>query len=252
MIDLHAHILWNMDDGASSLETTVQMCRSAAENGIQIVAATPHMTDLRMVDDFLYIRNQKITELSRILRSEEIPLRVCGGAEVFLNELVFESEELSELTVNRSRYLLCEYSLQPFDPDRAFLFAEEILEQELVPIIAHPERYPTFHRYHDLVPTLHRMGARFQVNAESLMGLLGMDVCLFATEMLTNGYADVIATDAHGVKYRSNRFREMQAHFPAELTPALVQHVTETIPLYILKNEPLPKNPLFKEFTDRS
>ncbi|MGN0572012.1 MAG: tyrosine-protein phosphatase [Candidatus Fimenecus sp.] len=249
MIDLHCHILWNMDDGASSMEKTVQMCQTAVKNKIQIIAATPHMTDLRTVDDFLYIRNQKLTELNRFLRAENLPLQVCGGAEVFLNELVFETENLEELTLNRSRYLLCEYSLQPFNPDKAILLAEEILERGLVPIIAHPERYPTFHKYPDMVLELHRLGARFQVNGDSLTGKLGEAVCNFGTEMLMHGLADCIATDAHGVTHRKNDFCAMQSMFPAGVTTEIVRYTTETVPLCVLKNEPLPRNPSLQSRT---
>lgn len=246
MIDLHCHLLWDMDDGASSMEKTVQMCQTAVENEIPVIAATPHMTDLRTLDDFLYIRNQKLTELNRFLRAENYPLQVCGGAEVFLNELVFEAEDIEELTLNRSRYLLCEYSLRPFDPDKALLFAEEIIERGLVPIIAHPERYPTFHECPDIVPELHEMGARFQVNADSLTGRLGPAVCDFAADLLTNGFADVIATDAHGVTHRKNDYKEMRTMFPSALTPELLRRVTKTVPLCILQNAPLPPNPLLQ------
>lgn len=245
MIDLHCHLLWNMDDGASSMEKTLQMCRTAVENAIQIIAATPHMTDLHTVDDFLCIRNQKLTELSRVLRAENLPVQVCGGAEVYLNEWIFEADnELEELTLNRSRYLLCEYSLRPFDPQKAILFAEEITERGLTPLIAHPERYPTFHEYPEIVPELHRLGARFQVNADSLTGRIGENVQSFATAMFLNGYADVLATDAHGVNHRKNDFRVMQTMFPAAVTPQLIRYATQTVPLCILKNKPLPRNPL--------
>ncbi len=246
MFDLHCHLLWDIDDGASSMEKTVQMCETAVKNGIPVIAATPHMTDLRTVDDFLYERNRKLTELNRFLRTQNMPLQVCGGAEVYLNELIFESEELEDLTLNRSRYLLCEYSLRPFSPDRAFLFAEEILERSLVPIIAHPERYPTFHEYPDLVPELHRLGARFQINADSLTGHLGEEVREFATELLESGLADIIATDAHGVNHRNNDFEAAKAFFPSSLTPSLLHFATETAPLCILKNKPLPHNPLLR------
>lgn len=245
MIDLHCHLLWNMDDGASSMEKTMQMCQTAAENAIQIIAATPHMTDLRTVDDFLCIRNQKLTELSRVLRAENLPVQVCGGAEVYLNDWIFEVDnELEELTLNRSRYLLCEYSLRPFDPQKAILFAEEITERGLTPLIAHPERYPTFHEYPEIVPELHRLGARFQVNADSLTGRIGENVQSFATAMFLNGYADVLATDAHGVNHRKNDFRVMQTMFPAAVTPQLIRYATQTVPLCILKNKPLPRNPM--------
>lgn len=247
MFDLHCHLLWDMDDGASSMEKTVQMCETAVKNGVPLIAATPHMTDLRTIDDFLYERNRKLTELNRFLDAQKMPLRVCGGAEVFLNELIFESEDVEELTINRSRYLLCEYSLRPFPPERAFLFAEEILERSLVPIIAHPERYPTFHKYPDLVPELHRLGARFQVNADSLTGHIGEEVREFATQLLESGLVDVIATDAHGVNHRNNDFAAAKALFPPSLESSLLHFVTETVPFCILKNEPLPHNPLLAE-----
>lgn len=247
MFDLHCHILWHMDDGAKTMEKTIEMCRTAEANGISIVAATPHMTDLRQTDDFLYTRHRKITELNRLINAEEIPLRVCGGAEVYLNDRIFEADDaLAELTLNRSRYLLCEYSLRPFEPEKAVLFAEEIADRGLVPLIAHPERYPTFHEYPDIVPELYALGARFQVNADSLTGRIGEDVCDFAVYMLTNGFADVIATDAHGVNHRKNDMLEMQTMFPSEITPEILRHTTETAPLYILKNEPLPHNPFRK------
>ena len=247
MFDLHCHILWNMDDGAETMEKTIEMCRTAVKNDISIVAATPHMTDLRRTDDFLYTRNRKITELNRLLNAEEIPLRICGGAEVYLNDWIFEADdELAELTLNRSRYLLCEYSLRLFDPEKAVLFAEEIAERGLVPLIAHPERYPTFHEYPDIVPELYDLGARFQVNADSLTGRIGENVRDFAVNMLTNGFADVIATDAHGVNHRKNDIQEMKMLFPPVITPEILRYTTETVPLYILKNEPLPRNPFRK------
>ena len=247
MIDLHCHILWNMDDGAETMEKTIEMCRTAVENDISIVAATPHMTDLRQTDDFLYTRNRKITELNRLLNAKEISLRVCGGAEVYLNDWIFEADdELAELTLNRSRYLLCEYSLRLFDPEKAVLFAEEIAERGLVPLIAHPERYPTFHEYPDIVPELYDLGARFQVNADSLTGRIGENVRDFAVNMLTNGFADVIATDAHGVNHRKNDIQEIQMMFPPVITPEILRYTTETAPLCILKNEPLPRNPFRK------
>lgn len=247
MFDLHCHILWNMDDGAETMEKTIEMCRTAVKNDISIVAATPHMTDLRRTDDFLYTRNRKITELNRLLNAEEIPLRICGGAEVYLNDWIFEADdELVELTLNRSRYLLCEYSLRLFDPEKAVLFAEEIAERGLVPLIAHPERYPTFHEYPAIVPELYDLGARFQVNADSLTGRIGENVRDFAVNMLTNGFADVIATDAHGVNHRKNDIQEMKMMFPPVITPEILRYTTETVPLYILKNEPLPRNPFRK------
>ena len=130
--------------------------------------------------------------------------------------------------------------------EKAVLFAEEIAERGLVPLIAHPERYPTFHEYPAIVPELYGLGARFQVDADSLTGRIGESVGDFAVNMLTNGFADVIATDAHGVNHRKNDIQEMKMMFPPVITPEILRYTTETVPLYILKNEPLPRNPFRK------
>lgn len=243
MIDLHCHLLWDMDDGAASMEKTIQLCRSAVKNGIRIIAATPHLTDVELIDDFLYMRNQRISELNAYLEAEQMPLKVCGGAEVYLNNRIFEAENLNEVTVNRSRYLLCEYSLQPFEPERAILFAEEILERDLIPLIAHPERYPTFHKYPEIPQELRNMGARLQVNADSLAGLLGTEVQDFAKTLLLDGTAEMIATDAHDPQYRGNAFLEMQAQFPPEITKELIYWATWIAPQYVLRNLEIPMRP---------
>lgn len=243
MIDLHCHLLWEMDDGADSMEKSIALCRSAVKNGIRIIAATPHLTDLELIDDFLYERNQRIADLNGYLTAEKLPLKVCGGAEVYLDNHIFEAESLDEVTINRSKYLLCEYSLQPFEPERAVIFAEEILERGFTPIIAHPERYPTFHRYPALPQELREMGALLQVNADSLAGLGGKEIQAFAKNLLLNGTAELLATDAHDPQYRGNAFLQLQAQFPPEITKELVYWATWIAPQYVLRNADLPARP---------
>lgn len=243
MIDLHCHLLWDIDDGAASMEKSIALCRSAVKNGIRIITATPHLTDVELIDDFLYTRNQRISELNAYLAAKKMPLKVCGGAEVYLSNRIFEAENLNEVTINHSRYLLCEYSLQPFNPELAILFAEEILERGLIPLIAHPERYPTFHEYPEIPRELRSMGARLQVNADSLAGLLGTDVQEAAKMLLLDGTADIIATDAHDPQYRGNAFLELQAQFPFEITKELVYWATWIAPQYILRNAEIPARP---------
>src|SRR6185369_16566494 len=43
MIDIHSHIMPEIDDGARTVEEAVEMARIAAEDGIEYMVSTPHM-----------------------------------------------------------------------------------------------------------------------------------------------------------------------------------------------------------------
>lgn len=239
MIDLHCHLLWDMDDGADSMETTLALCEIAIRNKIQVIAATPHMANLDMAEDFLYVRNRRLRELNTYLQSSNMPVRVCSGAEVYLDRSILEAEALEDLTLNHSRYLLCEYSLQPFDPDKALIYAEEVLDHGLVPIIAHPERCATFHRHPDIIEELKSMGAYFQVNADSLAGRRGERVGEVATSLIVDGIADFIATDAHHPVHRNNDFMRSMQSFSSKITPEILEWTTVVAPRLVLENKTL-------------
>ncbi len=235
-IDLHCHLLWEMDDGAATPEESLSLCESAAANDIRVIAATPHFIDYAELDTFLYRRHDRMEALRKAVRRQNLPVEICGGAEVFLHEGLYDAGDLSPLTLNRSRYLLCEYALRPFDPGVVLPLAEEIFDRGFVPVIAHPERYPTFHRHPQLVSELADMGALFQITADSLTGRLGEPIRDFALQMLLDGTADVLATDAHHPVRRPNTLDDMIPLFPATLPAALVTHATLTAPAKILQN----------------
>lgn len=236
MIDLHCHLLWGMDDGSETFEDTVTLCKLAVENQIDTIVLTPHMTTPDDIDDFLYYRDKKAKELRSFVEAEHLDLRILTGAEVFLSERIFGADALSDLAIAGTDYVLCEYSIPAFSPHQALLQAQEIFEQNLTPIIAHPERYATSYTHPQFLEELQDMGALFQVNAPSLAGKYGVEVQALATALLLSGTADFIATDAHRPKWRDNRFCAFQKDFPKEITPTLLKWATETAPRLVLEN----------------
>ncbi len=237
MIDLHCHLLWGIDDGAQSPEDTFSLCDTAIENQIQTVVCTPHMLNLEETDDYLFVRDAHAEELRRYLAAKQIPLKICLGAEVYLNDSIFAAEGLESLTIENTRYLLCEFSLRPFPPERALVLLEEVFDHGLTPVIAHPERYPVLHRHPRLIEDFQDMGALFQVNTASLAGLLGDEIQDLAVWLLKNGVADFLATDAHRPNWRTNAFQKFVEKFPPEITPELLRWVTQTAPSLLLENK---------------
>lgn len=239
MIDLHCHILPEMDDGANDYDESAEMLKNAKRNKLNIIIATPHFTNYDEIDYFIEKRNEKAAMLNKMSKDFDLNVTVGCGAELFLDSRVFTAGELDGLSINGSQYMLCEYTLKPFDTEKAIVYAEEILDRGYIPIIAHPERYVSFYNDPEVINDLWDMGCRFQVNASSLAGRGGEDMQEFAKDLILRGFVDFIATDAHAPKGRSNKILKRIEDFPDEITNEQIDYLTTTAPLKVIKKEKL-------------
>ena len=185
------------------------------------------------------VRDEKTAMLNKVLSDFGVNIPIGYGAEVYLKSDVFTAGNLSSLTINGSRYMLCEYSLKPFNPEKAVIYAEEICNRGFVPIIAHPERYISFLETPEVVNELWDMGCRFQVNASGLAGMGGSRMQEFAKNLILRGFVDFIATDAHAVRGRDSRILSKIDDFPKEIDDRRIEYLTETAPKKVIMNEEL-------------
>ena len=177
MLDLHCHILPGLDDGAQSDLDTMRMARIAADSGTRGIVCTPHCsTD----DPFLPDRLRRILNATdranELLAREEIPLRLFSGMELLCVTSPFPLLRQGEfLTLAGTRYLLIEF---PFDIRSAAIAdaAAAVEEAELVPVIAHPERYFCVQWTPELVRGWADRGWLIQLNRGSLTGGFGGEV----------------------------------------------------------------------------
>lgn len=241
MIDIHCHILPGIDDGARDITESAEMINTARLNKIDAIIATPHFTDFDKIEDFLFNRYEAVQSFEEMLESFDNKPAVAYGAEVFLDNKVFTAGNLDELTLNGSRYMLCEYTLEPFATEKAVIYAEEICARGYIPIIAHPERYISFAQNPTVVNRLWDMGCKFQVNASSLAGAGGEDMSRFTEDLILKGFADFIATDAHSHKIRNNRILEKMEDFPESISEDMLKYLLENAPLRVLKDEVFPQ-----------
>lgn len=241
MIDIHCHILPGIDDGARDITESAEMINTARLNKIDAIIATPHFTDFDKIEDFLFNRYEAVQSFEEMLESFDNKPAVAYGAEVFLDNKVFTAGNLDELTLNGSRYMLCEYTLEPFVSEKAVIYAEEICARGYIPIIAHPERYISFAQNPTVVNRLWDMGCKFQVNASSLAGAGGEDMRRFTEDLILKGFADFIATDAHSHKIRNNRILEKMEDFPESISEDMLKYLLENAPLRVLKDEVFPQ-----------
>src|SRR2546423_10468878 len=85
MIDLHSHILFGLDDGAATLEQSLEIARAAVEDGIEVIAATPHVRD-----DYPTTAaemEERLAEVRGAVEAAGIPLDVRPGGEIALDRL---------------------------------------------------------------------------------------------------------------------------------------------------------------------
>ena len=237
MIDIHSHVLFEIDDGAENLKTSIQMCLDSYRNGCDDLVLTPHFFEYDDISVFVEERNERIEILRKALSEKNIPLRIHPGAELFLSDDIFEAGNLDELTINGSKYMLCEMPLIPFDTRFVTRWFDNLIDRGYTPILAHPERYYEVHKDYRLLEDLIDRGVLFQVNIDSLIGLNGPQPQILAMDLVVQGYAPFIASDAHDIRYRHTRIIEKLNELPDEITEEMVENCLIVNPQKILNNE---------------
>lgn len=209
IIDIHNHSLCCVDDGAGSLQESVQMLRDAAGQGIEAVILTPHYRHGMFAYDIEQIDRQYhlLAEAA-----EEIEVKLYLGCEYYVNSRVLEAFQTERCrTLAKSDYVLTEYSYQT-DYSDMVSHTRELLSGGYIPVIAHVERYGCIQKKPSLCAELSDIGALIQVNADSVLGMEGRTLKHVCRKILKNGWTDIVASDAHGVKQRANHMAQCREY----------------------------------------
>jgi len=245
MYDLHSHILYGIDDGARTIAESFSMLESASRRNIKNVVATPHFDFSTDLDAFLEERDSKIDKLKKMLQIAEIDLNIYGGAEVLVTDDIFFMNNLEKLTLNNSRYLLIEFEFKKdLSSNRILSYIDEIKNQGIVPVIAHPERYYFFQKNYDLLNHIAECGAILQVNATSFLDDSYPAELKLASALVSQKVASVIASDAHSFNgVRSNKHLANRELYPNAIkSDERFDWFVKTVPHAILNNLDIPKH----------
>ena len=203
-IDLHAHILPEMDDGAVTLEESLDMATLAAARGTAVIACTSHANGPRAfggftAEDFIC----SCEDLQWELDQANIPIRLVPGMEIYAEPDTLDRIRAGELIpLGESSYYLIEF---PFDETVQMMTdtVTKIREEGYRAIVAHPERYYRLQADPEIAKELIRAGALLQCNGKSLLGQFGRAAGKAAERMLAKGQYTCIGSDAHGMHRRS-------------------------------------------------
>lgn len=199
MIDIHSHVVWGLDDGASSIEESLEMLRVAREGGTTEIVATPHLNGRYEFQPEAMRR--AIAELNARTEGQPVIHRGCEF-QITGDNIGPLLECPSTYTINAGPYLLLES--HDFHIGK---YTESILDQLLragvIPIIAHPERNQILLRDLDRLEAWVDSGCLCQITALSMTGGFGSPPKSGCSRLLSRGLVHVVASDAHDPKHRS-------------------------------------------------
>jgi len=240
MIDIHCHILPDVDDGPESWQVTADMCRIAADDGITHIVATPHCNE-----EFLYDRGLYTEMLGELYDTANGKVDFSLGCDFH-----FSPENISDAlvhprryTIGDSRYLLIEFDDYNIPPStRQDLFA--LFSNGLIPIITHPERNPVLLRKPDMVLEMVEQGCLVQVTANALTGFWGKPSQKMAQELLKREAVHVVASDAHDPERRKPVLSEARNAIVELVGEAIADALVTHNPAAIVDGKSLPYQPV--------
>jgi protein-tyrosine phosphatase len=235
VIDLHCHLLPGIDDGAPDLDASLRMARIAVDDGIEVIACTPHIYPGLFENDAAGIRRH-VETLRGHLAEAGIPLKLTWGADAHVSpELLGRLKAGTAPSLNDTRYFLLEPPHHVAPPNFA-QFTFNFLAAGYVPVITHPERLSWIEEHYDIFCDLADKGAWMQVTSGSLTGRFGPAARYWGERMLDEGRVHILATDAHSPENRPPLLAEGREAAAKWVGQEQARHLVETRPLGILKN----------------
>jgi len=240
VIDIHCHILPEVDDGPKSWETAESMCRMAAQDGIEHMVATPHANDRYFYDrEYLYGLLQNLQQ--RIGDNPKLSLGCDFHLSLENMQTALATPE--KYRIGGSRYLLVEFSNFSI-PVQLDEWLGQMVELGTRPIITHPERNPILQQTGARVLQLVERGCAVQVTASALTGSWGAKAREMAHWFLKAKAVHFLATDAHDTMRRPPVLSEARKIVAKQFGEEVADALVEGNPKAVVNDQPLP---CFKE-----
>lgn len=271
-MDMHTHILPGLDDGSQSMEQTVNMLKTAYDEGIRVIVATPHF-GIRN-PGFRLDEARKVLEEARRKADEITPgLKLLLGNELYYSAGIAESLERGEAsTIGGTSYALVEFSTGD-SREKIYQCVNELTWKGYRPIIAHLERYRCLEGDVETVRDLVSRGAAVQINCRTFMdgavknnagkeparkkglfGILGRsdknanrtDFFLerkgdWARTLLSEGLVHFIASDCHDDRHRSPVYRTALESMEGYCEEQILRDISRNNAIRLIRNANIVK-----------
>jgi protein-tyrosine phosphatase len=235
LIDIHSHLLFGIDDGAKNMAEALSLLRLAANDGIERLVLTPHLhfgrfnnTQESIYDQFLVLR--------QAASDEAITIQLAVAAEVRFDSAILSLLVSKQLPMygkfEGQRYFLLELPHSHI-PMGCIELITYLKKQNITPVIAHPERNRDLLAAPEKIYQLARLGCWFQLTAGAITGHFGENCQNLSLLYLEQGFAHVVASDAHNIKRRPPNLSEARVKVVNLLGEAKAQELFWTNPFNI-------------------
>lgn len=205
-LDIHAHILPAVDDGAKNLETSITLLTLLKEQGVTDVVATPHFyPDSDNAEDFIDITQNAYKELQLQISHSDLP-KLHMGCELRYFNGMGKSSAIKQFVIKGTNYLLLEL---PYGVPVTKTVLQDIIDiserQGIMPILAHIERYNKVSGYKKLLKLISDGYALAHINAGAVVAKETVKLC---EKLIKRGYVSYIASDTHSPEHRPPQLKK--------------------------------------------
>jgi protein-tyrosine phosphatase len=243
IVDIHVHLIPGVDDGPADIESTLELLRVAHQNGVRTLVATPHMFlepfdlwDPSQVRESFTRMEVVLKELSERPENEFLrDLSLHLGAENYACQPFLKAlDQGAILTLADSRYVLIEFS--PMITEGQILqVVDRVRAWNLVPVLAHVERYEALHKRKQQLASLIEKGCLTQVNLSSLLHPMWSKRGRLTRRLIKQDLVSLIASDSHGRRFRPPVFEEFLRRYGEALGTDRLHRLCSSNPAWIVQ-----------------
>lgn len=232
VIDVHAHVLPGVDDGARDMDEALFLLCAAAAQGVTAVIATPHHTG--QADPKRLI--ELTARIEEEMRESFQGFRLYPGQEIYFHEEIAEYLKKGKLlTLAGSRYVLVEFGTK-VSYQSLYRGIRTLILAGYRPVLAHMERYGCL-REEENLSKLSDCGCLLQMNYGSLQGRAFSREVRWCRRQVLEGRIHLFGTDMHRLDYRPPEIDGAMVWLEKNVEKRLLKEITRENPLHIINNE---------------